>query len=276
MLIILLILAMFCISIFTDKRIKILINRINKHYQKIFRDRCLLIKIFQASFIVIDEALTILIIYRLAEKLIIDYNIELWGKIILFCFGFIMVHYTIGMVLLYYNEHNYIKREEDSLTGDFLLSYFLIVASIFSILTFKNCIKLFTLSFIAADLISYLINVKLIILYMIIGKRRYKKEGRINSFFIIFISAVIVVIMLILNLYIGVVIVNSTYTQSFTNSPGYFDLFYYTVVTFTTIGFGDIVPLNTAAKAMAVCISCTSILCITIFLSSLYSFREKR
>ena len=267
---------MFCISIFTDKRIKILISRINKHYHSIFKGKCLFIKIFQASFIIIDEALTILIIYKLAEKVIINYNIELLGKILLFIFGFFIVHYTIGMVLLYYNEHKFIKKEEDSLTGDFLLSYFLIVASIFFILTFDGYIKIFTLSFITVDIISYLINVKLIILYMIVGKRRYKEEGRVNSFFIIFISAIVVVIMLILNLYIGVVIVNSIFYESFTNSPGYFDLFYYTVVTLTTIGFGDIVSLNAAAKFMAVCISATSILCVTIFLGSLYSFREKR
>ena len=53
----------------------------------------------------------------------------------------------------------------------------------------------------------------------------------------------------------------------------YFDLFYYTCVTFATVGFGDIVPVNLYAKAVCVLTIATSIICITILLGTVLSVR---
>ncbi|MDB2111811.1 potassium channel family protein, partial [Clostridium paraputrificum] len=63
---------------------------------------------------------------------------------------------------------------------------------------------------------------------------------------------------------------------AFSSNPNNFDLFYYTIVTFTTIGFGDISPVSNLAKFMAIVISITSIICLTIFLGSIFSLRERK
>ena len=53
----------------------------------------------------------------------------------------------------------------------------------------------------------------------------------------------------------------------------YFDMFYYTCVTFATVGFGDIVPVNLYTKAVCVLTIATSIICITILLGTVLSVR---
>ncbi len=82
--------------------------------------------------------------------------------------------------------------------------------------------------------------------------------------------------MMILNLFLAVCFINSADINSYTGNPNNFDLFYYTIITFTTIGYGDIVPVTVLAKIMSIIISTTSVVCITIFLSSVLSFNSEK
>ena len=55
-----------------------------------------------------------------------------------------------------------------------------------------------------------------------------------------------------------------------------FDLFYYVVITFGTIGYGDISPTCMYTKAIAILIVFTSIGCISIMLSSFLSVTHEK
>lgn len=89
------------------------------------------------------------------------------------------------------------------------------------------------------------------------------------------LAALLLVLLIVINLFLGVCLVNALGDVAYSNNPTNFDLLYYTIVTFTTIGFGDISPITTPAKIMAIVISVTSIICVTIFLGSIFSFRDK-
>ena len=82
--------------------------------------------------------------------------------------------------------------------------------------------------------------------------------------------------MVVLSLYLGVCFINSSGTNVYTNNPTYYDLFYYTIITFSTIGYGDICPVSPVAKFISMMISLTSFICLTIFVSSLLSYKSEK
>ncbi|MGL5695289.1 MAG: potassium channel family protein, partial [Peptostreptococcaceae bacterium] len=78
------------------------------------------------------------------------------------------------------------------------------------------------------------------------------------------------------NLYLANCLINQVFVESFSNEPTNFDLFYYTIITFTTIGYGDITPLSIPAKIMSIITALTSGVCVTIFLSTVLSYNDEK
>ena len=66
-------------------------------------------------------------------------------------------------------------------------------------------------------------------------------------------------------------------TTSFsgTNINTFFDIFYYTCVTFASVGYGDIMPVSFFARVICVLTITTSIICITVLLSTVMSVKNK-
>ena len=60
------------------------------------------------------------------------------------------------------------------------------------------------------------------------------------------------------------------YKNSYIGVISYFDLLYYTIVTFTTVGFGDIVPSFYQGKIMSIVISITSIITISFSFNRIF------
>jgi len=249
------------------------LKKINSNYKDLLKEKDVLIKIIQVLMIVISEGFSIISIYKIMSKYL-DNNIYIIIYTIIFS-G--VIYYLTGYILLISSNIylSKLKNENMTLRADFLLSYFLITAYTTGILLFPKSLKQYFISEVIGVTISYLLNLK--ILFKIMKNPYSTKFDDIeaSSFIRILIASIIVVAMILMDLFLGVCIINAFDGIAFSNTRGFLDLFYYTIVTFTTIGFGDIIPVTLAAKVMVIIISITSIICITIFLGSIYSFKDR-
>jgi len=188
----------------------------------------------------------------------------------------IIVHYFIGYILLISaNLHVFMKKGiEKSIKADFLLSYFITSVYIVFILLFTDKISKYAISGIIGIAICYVLNLKILFTIMKNPKNIKICEEDRGSFGRVLTAVIVILIMIVSNLYLGVILANALEINAFSNNPSNFDLFYYTIVTFATIGFGDIIPLTALAKFMAIIISITSVICLTVFLSSIFAYRK--
>lgn len=262
------------------KSISMAIEAINSNYINLFIDGTLGVRLLQCSMVVFSEIFSFIIIYKLILNYFDKYvilEISIYIKFIMIFLLFMLIHYSMGYIMLITSKiYSFLYRsEEESLKFDFLLSYFLTTAYLMVLILFPQELYKYALVGILGVGISYFLNIKILLNVMRNPKNiKFSMEDR-SSFIRIFIAAILISFMILINLYLGVCLVHILGQGGFSNNPGYFDLFYYTVITFTTIGFGDILPLSIPAKFIAIIISLTSVICLTIFLGSIFSYRSK-
>lgn len=262
-----------------SKRIIRLIKNINKTYIDIFKQNKvkmgmdIILIIFAEIFTFITITTTI---YKYVNMNFINSG-ESIIKGIFSIFIFIVVYHLIGYILLFSSRINkfIIKTENKSFKTNFILSYFLISTYLAIMLLFPKEFNKMAIIVLIGIVISYILNLKLLLDLMInpTNAKSIKKDG--VEFSRIMIAALLILLIIVLNLYLAVCAINGVEPNSYTNSNGDFSLFYYTIITFTTVGYGDIVPLSIGARIVSIVISLTSVICITIFLSSILSYRDK-
>lgn len=97
---------------------------------------------------------------------------------------------------------------------------------------------------------------------------------------VVLAGALILMMLIVLNLFLAVVMISNMFDHAYINvatvSPvTNMDLLYYTVISFTTIGYGEIVPQRLESKVMAILIAYTSVMCLVIFVSAILALKEK-
>lgn len=221
--------------------------------------------------ILLSEVCCFFAIYLLCHRYI---HVIIEIKLCVFIFSCISLHYLVGYLLLLSSKiHEFINNShEESIEGYFLLSYF--ITSIYSVfsLMFPSKIRIFFIPGVLGVIICYILNIKILI--QIMKNPRYIKKNNKEIFSKLVVAALVVIFMIIVNLYLGVCLGKSYDPNAFSNNPSNFDLFYFTIATFTTIGFGDIVPISIYAKGITILISISSVIVITIFLGSIFSFKQ--
>lgn len=262
------------------KSINIALVAINKNYKELFIYEKIETRLLQCFMVISSEIFCFVIIYKLimtySDKYILV-GINIYVKTVMVLISFLIIHYSMGYIMLISSKmHSFLYRnEEESLKFDFLLSYFLTTAYLMALILVPNEIYNNALVGIIGVIICYFLNMKILLNVMKNPENIKFSVSDNSSFARISFAALLISFMIIINLYLLVCIVHILGRGGFSNNPGYFDLFYYTIITFTTIGFGDILPLTIWAKFIAIIISITSVVCLTVFLGSIFSYRER-
>ncbi|GAA0085918.1 hypothetical protein UT300007_23570 [Clostridium sp. CTA-7] len=258
-----------------------LIVEINKTYKELFKGRTLLYKITQGGMVICGELFAFITIFTTVMRYFnthLSFGIEWLIKTIAIIISFIIVHYSIGYILFVSSKiHKFIYKVEDkNLKLDFILSYFITSTFLAVLIVFPDQFKKNAAIGIIGVIICYYLNIKVLITLMRKPHNIKSEKEEKTNFARVLIAAILVLVMLVMNMYLAVCFVNALADgAAYLNATGSFDLFYYTMITFTTIGYGDIVPVTTSAKVVAIVISITSVICLTVFLGSILSYKEK-
>ncbi len=254
--------------------LKNLFIEINSTYLDLFKEKSKITRWLQGSFFIFAEIMTIVGALGVALRSI-DNEISKRTFLIpvLIIVIVLAVHLAIGYLLLVLTNIQlfFTKIDNRNLKTKLLIAYFIISTYFFTLVMFPDDFEHSYTIGILGLIISYYLNMNVLIKIIrnpkdVHSKKKARRTGKQRNSVVV--ASILLLIMIVLNLFLAVNLINSGVPGSFSNNPSNFDLFYYTIVTFTTVGYGDIVPLSIAAKVVTVIISITSVVCLTVFLSS--------
>ena len=264
------------------KKLKRLIYITNEQYIDFIKGKYSDLKIWQLTILIISQIIIVFsIVRRLSEEVYkyVNNNYLLAIKISTYLIIFIILYFIVGYVMYSTKKiYKYLYKIEDKNTKtDLLISYFIISMYMTILILFpEKFSKIYIIGLLGVS-ISYILNLKVLLRVsrspeIIEVEFENKSKIKFNE---VSIVAIILLIMVIFSLYLGVCFINSSDIGGYTNNPTYYDLFYYTIITFSTIGYGDISPVSGLAKFMSMIIAFTSFICITIFVSAILSYKNK-
>lgn len=201
----------------------------------------------------------------------------------------IVLYYLFGIPLLIFSKienlmqtiHHRLLSMRFLVTAYILFTYFILLWCASE--EMKSCGQIV----LAGLLISYVINMSMLVSISVEplaccscrygGGRGIEQRHPLKT---VLAGAFVLILLIILNLYLAVVIISLVYEPAYimvssTNPPTSLDFLYYTVISFTTIGYGDIVPCRMESKIMGIVIAFTSVMCLVIFVSSILALKEK-
>ena len=257
---------------------KKLLKQINAQYLDLFREKSFLGRVMQMSLLGFSQLFVAINIITIVIKYMDTYlndTFDLLLKIFIIIIALLVIYLAVGYILLSSSKiyKVFYKVEDQNIKLHLLLSYFILSIYFSVLLIFPNQFEEMHQIGLIGTVICYVLNLKVLI-KIIRNPQHIKSTGEeAVSFTTISIVAILILIMIVLNLFLAVCFINSRSPSAYTGNQSYFDLFYYTIITFTTVGYGDIVPLSIAAKIMSIVIAITSVICLTIFLSSVLSYK---
>ena len=270
---------------------KLFFSEIKKAYSNLINSQGKIIKKFFKLFFAAIVVLIIMQSYIKAVNIVgqmCNLTVILLTLVfILFVIGCFYIIFGIPLMIINKISELILDIEDFEISSKFLISFFILFfCSVFS-WSAHDKVYLQVLVFVGMA-ISYFLNIQ--ILFRIVmdtlcmvkykGEQLDVKSNRDKILRITLSGSVLLIVLIVINLFLCVLMMKYSYTGAYYSSItgyeiGIFDLFYYTIISFTTIGYGDIVPLGVGSQLMAIIIAFTSVICLGIFIGAALSVKDK-
>ncbi len=283
-----LVLIVIALSTFRRKKdvIKILFKAVNAGYAYILNSMGTYIKKLMklAVFLIIVQFFLIAF-----QKCCFEEGRGITGKsllmtIVIWILISVSMYFFIGSILaLYVKTVGIIGNIKNSnISAKMLISFLLLTLFVFFSVVSENELKqnLFFLLF--GTIICYILNVQILLKvvqnpFCLVGdKNQHRSEDKV----LIIFTASLILLMFVVNMYLLVLWIYYSYDGAYCCSIGdgvitKWMLLYYTMISFTTIGYGDISPAIFESQIVAIIIAITSVLCLIVFVSSVLSEKNE-
>lgn len=196
--------------------------------------------------------------------------------------AFLIIYFGFGITLaILFKTITIINSVKDKdIEPKMMIAFLWLMAlAVFSIMSEKELKEDLNLHFLFGGLvICYILNMQII--FRIIKNPFCIIEDKNKSIYenkvLIVFSSFLILIMIILNTYLFVLWSYFSFEGAYSccGSVTKWDLLYYTIISFTTVGYGDIYPAIFASQAVAVLISITSVICLVVFISAILSVKN--
>lgn len=202
----------------------------------------------------------------------------------------ILFYFVFGLPLLIFSKIELLIRttHRKKLSFRFLITSYILFAYAFFLWYSRNTMTECSNIVLLGLLISYMLNMTMLINISMEPVTccycKYGEKKRVEQKYplkIVLAGALILILLIVLNLYLGVVMIANRLDQAYiyvgtARQVSDLDLLYYTVISFTTIGYGEIVPHHFESKMMAIVIAYTSVMCLVIFVSSILALKQNQ
>lgn len=274
--------------IFHKKRVIIgLVKAINKVYINFLRQQSIIGKIIVFGMIAISAYMVGSAFYY---KVTTSYYINDFQSLVSIIGGLliiaIVVYFSVGTPMLILGRVTRFLANigDEEISWNLLISHSLLIMYGYLLIIDKVEVKSLYILILTGLLVAYFLNLQVLFRITINPLRFTLKSNRVKDdkgllLCSIWIGAFLLICIIVLNLFLGVITINNANPMAYSNSNGgaitNFDLFYYTLITFTTIGYGDISPVVMESKIMAIIIAITSVVCLVVMMSSILSLKDK-
>lgn len=167
------------------------------------------------------------------------------------------------------------RKKVRKIFHDLVLFMIVICWFLFFLLVALAWVKYFGEYLIVLEILFFILSIISIKFVYLLTVRTIYKFGKNNSLFLLFARLTLHILMFITSFAFIFLYVNILFPGAFSiESHSFLDYFYYSAVTFTTLGYGDMLPITWTAKFFATVEIVSGYILIILMVSNVHNMKD--